>query len=228
MSTNYSHFSNSDMSYQDFENEKKGSPNPHGNHNQQFKNLFDDEYMSSIGVHAPATDWGNSNWEMSNGRNPYSDHYKKNLRWEETMGNFFFSKENIKYLHRRIIEEVKRIKGVDISEQSTEKVLLIMQNVYEYAMSGSLPNPSHPNSIGKRGGVNIPLKDRLSRLNQSVIQQCVREIISSIDQYLLYYKDASTLPLPLERPINKSSKGSRSLEYNIAFKNNNIFKGSYQ
>ena len=150
---------------------------------------------------------------------------KKNLRWEETMGNFFFSKENIKYLHRRIIEEVKRIKGVDISEQSTEKVLLIMQNVYEYAMSGSLPNPSHPNSIGKRGGVNIPLKDRLSRLNQSVIQQCVREIISSIDQYLLYYKDASTLPVPLERPINKSSKGSRSLEYNIAFKNNNIFKG---
>ena len=95
-------------------------------------------------------------------------------------------------------------------------------------MSGSLPNPSHPNSIGKRGGVNIPLKDRLSRLNQSVIQQCVREIISSIDQYLLYYKDASTLPVPLERPINKSSKGSRSLEYNIAFKNNNIFKGSYQ
>ena len=95
MSTNYSHFSNSDMSYQDFENEKKGSPNPHGNHNQQFKNLFDDEYMSSIGVHAPATDWGNSNWEMSNGRNPYSDHYKKNLRWEETMGNFFFQKKTL-------------------------------------------------------------------------------------------------------------------------------------
>ena len=53
-------------------------------------------------------------------------------------------------------------------------------------------------------------------------------VVSSIDQYLLYYKDASTLPVPLERPINKSSKGSRSLEYNIAFKNNNIFKGSYQ
>ena len=60
------------------------------------------------------------------------------------------------------------------------------------------------------------------------IQQSVKEIISGIDQYLLYYKDASTLPVPLERPTNKSSKGSRSLEYNIAFHNNNIFKGMYQ
>ena len=228
MNTNYSHFSNSDMSYQDFENEKKGEPSPNTNNHQQFKNLFDDGHMSTIGIHAPATDWNNSKWEITNKRNPYSDHYKKNLRWEETLGNFFFSKENIGYLHKRIIEEVKRIKSVDISEQSTEKIVLIMQNVYEYGMSGSLPNPSHPNSRGDRGGVSIPLKGRLSRLNQSVIQQCVKEIISGIDQYLLYYKDASTLPVPLERPTNKSSKGSRSLEYNIAFKNNNIFKGSYQ
>jgi len=228
MSTNYSHFSNSDMSYQDFENEKKGEPVPNTNINHQFKNLVDDEYISNIGIHAPATNWGNSQWETNSNRNPYSDHYKKNLRWEETLGNFFFSKDNIEYLHTRIIEEVKRIKGVDISRQSSEKIILIMQNIYEYAMSGSLPHPSHPNSRGNRGEVNIPLRDRLARLNQSVIQQCVKEILSSIDQYLLYYKDASTLPTPLERPINKSSKGSRSLEYNIAFKNNNIFKGSYQ
>jgi len=95
MSTNYSHFSNSDMSYQDFENKKKGEPVPDTNINHQFKNLVDDEYVSNIGTHAPATNWGNSQWETNSNRNPYSDHYKKNLRWEETMGNFFFSKENI-------------------------------------------------------------------------------------------------------------------------------------
>ena len=30
-------------------------------------------------------------------------------------------------------------------------------------------------------------EERLTRLNQSVIQQSVKEIISGIDQYLLYY-----------------------------------------
>ena len=150
------------------------------------------------------------------------------MRWEETLRKFLFSEKNIEYIHERIIGEVKRIKGINISRQSSDKLLLIMQNTYEYAVSGSLPHPSNPGRIAKRGGVDIPLKERLTRLNQSVIQQTVKEIISGIDQYLLYYKDASTLPVPLKRPINKSSKGSRSLEYNIAFHNNNIFKGMYQ
>jgi len=42
MNTNYSHCSNSDMSYQDFENQKKGEPTHNTNVNQQFKNWFED------------------------------------------------------------------------------------------------------------------------------------------------------------------------------------------
>lgn len=227
MSSNYNHYSNFNMSQNNFEQEKKGEPVGFVNDLQSFQSLFDKNY--SEGIHAPATDWSNTTWEIkSDKKNPYSEHYKKKMRWEETLGNFFFSEKNINYIHRRIIEEVKRIKGITVSKQSTDKIVLIMQNTYEYAMSGSLPHPSNPSRIAKRGGVNISLKERLTRLNQSVIQQSVKEIISGIDQYLLYYKDASTLPVPLKRPINKSSKGSRSLEYNIAFHNNNIFKGMYQ
>ena len=227
MNNDYSHYSNFNMSQNDFEQERKGEPVGFVNDLQSFQSLFDKQY--SEGIHAPATNWANTSWEIESGKkNPYSEHYQKKMRWEETLGNFFFSEKNIEYIHDRIIGEVKRIKGITISKQSTDKLVLIMQNTYEYAMSGSLPHPSNPGRIAKRGGVDIPLKERLTRLNQSVIQQSVKEIISGIDQYLLYYKDASTLPVPLKRPINKSSKGSRSLEYNIAFHNNNIFKGMYQ
>jgi len=91
MSTNYSHFSNSDMSYQDFENEKKGEPSPNTNNHQQFKNLFDDGYMSTIGIHAPATDWNNSKWEITNKRNPYSDGTPVYVKDEKSVINVFQS-----------------------------------------------------------------------------------------------------------------------------------------
>ena len=76
MSSNYNHYSNFNMSQNDFDQEKKGEPVGFVNDLQSFQSLFDKNY--SEGIHAPATDWRNTTWEIkSDKKNPYSEHYKK-------------------------------------------------------------------------------------------------------------------------------------------------------
>jgi hypothetical protein len=42
-----------------------------------------------------------------------------------------------------------------------------------------------------------------------------------MNMYLQYYKDASSLPTPLSRPTNVSSKGGRVLQENIGLYSGN-------
>ena len=46
-------------------------------------------------------------------------------------------------------------------------------------------------------------------------------MISQINMYIYYYKDASQLPQQLSLPTYTSMKGSKSLEYNTGFKSGN-------
>ena len=61
------------------------------------------------------------------------------------------------------------------------------------------------------------LTRRLDRMNKAVLQEALIEIFGGIDMYRTYYKDASTLPLPLELPTLTTMKGSRVLTEDIAF-----------
>lgn len=133
--------------------------------------------------------------------------------------NTFFSKENVKYLGRRIIEETKRITGETVKEQNEDSLLIIMKNVYEYAISGFLPQPEDAQLAHSRGNVNVSLLDRMTRLNQSVLQKCVKQVVSGISMYKQYYKDASSLPMPLSHPVNISNKGGNVLRENVGFYN---------
>ena len=144
--------------------------------------------------------------------------------------NFFFSSENVDYLQNRIIEEVKRIKKVTIDKQSADELLQIMQNHYQLALSGWLPrNPNHTTEVYPRGdpsmGQDTPcsLTERLTRLNKSVLEETIKQVLSGVDMYQQYYKDASSLPLPLERPTLTTQKGSRVLSENVGFNSGHEF-----
>ncbi len=147
--------------------------------------------------------------------------------------NYFFSEKNVDYIQNMLIQEVKRIKNVDIAKQSIDELLIIMKNRYEYALSGWLPKDSkdptkifprtssnnNPNDLAydknANGGHN--LKYQIITLNKSVIEECVKQILSGIIAYEKYYLDASSMPLPLSQPVYISSKGSNSLQENIGF-----------
>jgi hypothetical protein len=63
----------------------------------------------------------------------------------------------------------------------------------------------------------MSLESQISRLNQATIEECVKQILSGIDSYTRYYRDASSLPLPNDRPVMASKKGVNVLQENLGF-----------
>jgi hypothetical protein len=65
------------------------------------------------------------------------------------------------------------------------------------------------------------VKAELAKLNSDILQDYISKMISQINMYIYYYKDASQLPEQLSLPTYNSMKGSRSLEYNTGFTSGN-------
>jgi hypothetical protein len=130
------------------------------------------------------------------------------------LNTLFFSRENVKYLQRRLLEHVKQITNVQIKPQSENEILKIMNQKYRFAEEGYLPS-SVVHIALPRGPKNCSLEKRLTDLNQAVLQEIVKETLGAMRMYMTYYKDASSLPLPLSRPTNVSSKGENVLTQNI-------------
>ena len=103
--------------------------------------------------------------------------------------------------------------------------MVYMTNAYVLGSSGWLPTTSvvhlGAEMAQQQGPKNCSLKDRLTRLNQTVLQQCVKDVLSGIGMYIQYHNDASSLPVPLERPTYLSSKGSNILQENIGLYSGN-------
>lgn len=138
------------------------------------------------------------------------------------LNTIFFNEKNVKYLQKRIIDDVHQLTGVKIKPQSEDALLVIMNNKYQYSLYGSLPTTSVVHLAVPRGD-NKPcsLKDRLTRLNQAVLQDCIKQIISGMNMYADYYKHASSLQLPLDLPVYTSMKGGKVLQQNIGLYSGN-------
>ena len=162
--------------------------------------------------------------------NQYTDWAMKSVQQNpNVLLNFYFSTENVNYILKRISEEVKNIRGIQIAPQSKDELLIIMRNYYQRALSGWLPHEdqngkvTNKNEVYPRGETTCGLESRLSRLNKATIEECVKQVISGADMYMKYYEDASSLPLPLEHPTYTSQKGSRILSENVGFNSGHEF-----
>lgn len=116
---------------------------------------------------------------------------------------YFFSKENVEYIQDRMVQEVFKHTGEKVKHQSIDELINIMVSSMLYAYSGWLPGCS--------------LEERLTRLNKAVLEEVVKQVLQGINQYRAYYKDASTLPIPLSHPTYVSMSGSRTLMNTIGF-----------
>lgn len=142
--------------------------------------------------------------------------------------NYFFSKINVEYIQNQIVSEVKRIRNMDISRQSTDELLQIMRYAYMKALSGYLPQTNNPNMAHPRGNTTCSLEEQLRRLNKYVLELTIQQVLSGIDMYLTYYKDASSLPLPLDLPRYTSMAGSRVLSENVGMYSSHNFNRDIQ
>ena len=110
----------------------------------------------------------------------------------------FFSKENIDILQEGIINSVYNTSQgkYKIGRQSDQELTIIMRSIYF--------------QYGKNNNFNVI--EQVRELNRIVINWCVDEIITNINQYMNYKTNISTLPMPMERAQLPSQKGTKTLE----------------
>lgn len=116
---------------------------------------------------------------------------------ETPLSQLYFSATNIEALHNAIRYLVFKETNRVIGRQSDHELRIIMRSIFfQYAKHQS------QDIVGQ-----------VRELNQYVLDYAVPEVVSNLKQYDMYRRDASTLPIPNERPPLMTSKGSRQLEH---------------
>jgi len=100
----------------------------------------------------------------------------------------FYSKENMELINKGITLTVFKVTNGEyyIGNQSDKHLMIAMRATYhEHAR-------------------NLPynIKGQIKDLNRKVIKSVVPGIITNLQQYIGYVRDASAIPEPLDRPLN--------------------------
>jgi hypothetical protein len=113
------------------------------------------------------------------------------------LNQLFFSKSNMDIIQNMIRYNVylKSDKKFIIDKQSDIELEIIMRSIY-LQHSPNLPDKT---------------KEQIEYLNKLVSDWSVEQIIPEINQYIGYIKEIEYMPLPIDLPLNLSSKGSRAL-----------------
>lgn len=113
------------------------------------------------------------------------------------LNQLFFSKKNMDIIQNNIRYTVynKTNKKHIIDKQSDIELQIIMRSTYLQFS----PN------------LEYNYKEQLEYLNGLVVEWCVAHIIPQLEQYIGYLKEVEYMPLPIDLPVNLSSKGSRTL-----------------
>ena len=124
--------------------------------------------------------------------------------WEpNALNQNFFSPENVQIIQnliRKTVFDESPTRDI-IDPQSTDDLLIIMRSMYL--------------TYGRNEPYNIA--GQIQELNQRVSDWSVPKIISEISMYKTYRKDASTLPVPMERPVNISPAGTKTKPFTNFF-----------
>ena len=135
----------------------------------------------------------------NNKNNAKSNRVGNNGNRERTpLSDIFFSQTNIDALQEAIRYQVFRQSEdhVVIERQSEVDLRIIMNSIYlEYAKE--LP---------------YDIVGQVRNLNTIVLAQTVPKIVREIQMYLTYRNDISSLPTPMERSVNMSNRGTKTLE----------------
>ena len=113
------------------------------------------------------------------------------------LNQIFFSKKNMDIIQNMIRYTVyeKSNKKYKIDRQSDVELEIVMRSIYLQH------SPNLPNKI----------KEQIDYLDRLVSEWCVEQILPEVQQYEGYIKEIEYMPLPIDLPLNLSSKGSRSL-----------------
>lgn len=135
-------------------------------------------------------------------------HLFKNLYGETLLTKMFFSKKNIENIQSIIKYIVHKETGYIVDNQSYNELLIIMRSIFlEYSAHPALIDDSMDaqtkNALIRKYTLEV------QRLNDITANSIVPNVISQLQQYLDYLRDASTQPYQKEMPLNDSISGKR-------------------
>ena len=113
------------------------------------------------------------------------------------LNQLFFSKKNMDIIQNNIryTVYVKTNKKHIIDKQSDIELQIIMRSTY----------------LQHSPNLEYNFKEQIEYLNKLVVDWSVEKIIPQLEQYIGYLKEVEYMPLPIDLPVNLSSKGSRTL-----------------
>jgi hypothetical protein len=134
--------------------------------------------------------------------NGFRDILNKRIERSPT-SDMFFAPLNIKHMKWLICNRVYQESGgkyqLSPESQSEEVLLTVMQSIF-------LENAHYTG----------PVERQVSELNYLVLVDMVPRVIQNAQLYLTYQRDAQQ-PLPMDRPVNMSSAGTKSNYNNKSF-----------
>jgi hypothetical protein len=134
--------------------------------------------------------------EVDSGISTYKNEAVKGILLASRVQAMFFSPENINNLQQAIQYYVyqRSNQKIKVGRQSDTELEIIMRSVYL--------------QYGKNQDVDIV--GQVKELNAYVLEYAVKSVISNATQYLVYKKDISQLPVPLDLPIYSNAAGTRT------------------
>ena len=135
--------------------------------------------------------------ENNSTQNNFQSEALYGIQEQTQLNQLYFSKANMKIIQNKIRYQVylNTEKKHVIDNQSDVELEIVMRSIYLQH------SPNLPNQI----------KEQIKYLNQLVTNWCVEKIIPEIYQYMGYLKEVEYMPVPLEHPVNLSSKGTKNL-----------------
>ena len=111
------------------------------------------------------------------------------------LNTLFFSKDNLDIIQNKIRYGVWKKSGekYKIDRQSDAEIQIIMRSIFLQH------SPNLENGI----------KQQIEYLDNLIVDWCVPKIIAEVQQYVGYINDIEKLPMPIDRPVNLSSKGTK-------------------
>ena len=146
-------------------------------------------------------------WPLFQQNNTGSINYKeealRGIQSKSLLSQAFFSKNNIDLLQNQIRYNVwlQSNKQHIIGRQSETELEIIMRSIY-LQYSKNLP---------------YNIKEQIKELNSMILDYCIPNILSEVEQYLSYKVNVSTLPTPIAIPKSLSSAGTKTLILNNFF-----------
>lgn len=113
--------------------------------------------------------------------------------WRNPLSDAFFSEFNRQTIHQGIIRTIQKKTGYTIEQQNDADLQALMKRVYVNMMTDPY----------------VDIRGQVERMNEAVIEEATGTISTGMLQQLLFMRDISTNPVPLQPPVSTSTYGNK-------------------